>query len=63
MPIEISELSINTTIINDGEFPARTGIEDVDYDKKGIDVEHLKQSIMADCKMLISDMFERQRER
>jgi hypothetical protein len=63
MSIEINELSINTTIINEGEFPARNGIENIDYDKKELDIELLKQSILADCKLLISEMLERQRER
>ena len=68
MAIEISELSINTTITNEGEFSARRGggkgsIENIDYDKPELDVEHLRQSILADCRVLIRDILERQRER
>lgn len=63
MSIEISELSINTTIVNEGEFSARKGIETIDYDARELDVDHLKQSILAECRMLVREMLERQRER
>lgn len=64
MSIEISQLSINTTISNQ-EKTAETTDEasDTAYRHQELDIERLRQSILADCKSMIYDTLQRQQER
>lgn len=64
MSIEISQLSINTTISNkETSVSNHNVVEGNAAAHQELDMENLRQSILADCKALINDMLERQRDR
>lgn len=63
MSIEISQFSINTTIVNNDKASAPNQGSDEQKHQPDVDFDLLRESILKDCKAMISDMLERQTER
>ena len=61
MAIEISELCINTTVVNESVLSVKS--REKINDKTAFDVESLREKILGDCKLMITELLERDMER
>jgi hypothetical protein len=61
MAIEISELCINTTVVNESVLSVKS--REKINDKTAFDVEGLREKILGDCKLMITELLERDMER